>query len=170
MADVARAVIAEIGLDRTTFNVEFFWDDGTDRLVILEVNPRHSQSHAPLFDHVDGLANHQVMLDLALGREPQMRSGEGAFGCAAKWFLRRFEDGVVTRVPTEAEVAAIEADEPGTTIVVEVDKGDRLSELHDQDSYSYKLAHLFVGGADPDELTARYERCVARLHFDFDEP
>lgn len=170
MADVSKDVVAGIGLDHTTFNIEFFWDEATDRLSILEVNPRHSQSHAWLFWQVHGLPNHELMLDLALNRPVRLPRGHGAYACAAKWFLRRFRDGTVTRVPTAAEIAAVEADLPGTDIRVEVAMGDRLSQLHDQDSYSYKLAHIFVGGADPQELETKYQRCIDRLCFEFDEP
>jgi hypothetical protein len=169
MADIARAVIAEIGLDHSTFNIELFWDETTDRLSILEINPRHSQSHAWLFWQVDGLPNHELMLDLALDRPRKLPRGHGPYACAAKWFLRRFDDGVVTRVPTADEIAAVEADIPGTEIVLEVDVGERLADLHDQDAYSYKLAHVLVAAADPEELDKKYQQCVERLPFAFED-
>ncbi|GAB3213750.1 hypothetical protein GCM10027294_48070 [Marinactinospora endophytica] len=51
---VSRRVVERLGLDSVTFNIEFFWDPETDRIRLLEVNPRHSQSHAKLFEYVDG--------------------------------------------------------------------------------------------------------------------
>ena len=89
-----------IGFDGTTFNVEYFWDAERDALTLLEINPRHSQSHAELFAWVDGVANHHHMLELALGREPRPPHREGPYEVAAKWFVRRSADGVVRRVPT----------------------------------------------------------------------
>src|SRR5699024_114339 len=77
MGEIARAVVLTIGLERMTFNVEFFWDPDADRIRLLEINPRHSQSHAELFENVDGLANHDVMLQLALGNEPQLPHRQG---------------------------------------------------------------------------------------------
>lgn len=70
MSDIARRVIEATGLRRSTFNVEFFWDPATGDLNLLEVNARHSQSHAVMFEMVDGVSNHQAMLDLAFGRTP----------------------------------------------------------------------------------------------------
>jgi biotin carboxylase len=169
-SSVARRVIKRIGLESIPFNIEFFADRDADELSILEINPRHSQSHAWLFWQVEGLPNHEVMLDLALDRPVKLPRGHGAYDCAAKWFVRRFGDGVVTRVPSDDEIAAIQEEIPGTEIVPEVAVGDRLLELRDQDSYSYKIAHVFVAAADPEELENKYERCLERLPFAFDDP
>ncbi|TDE32500.1 ATP-grasp domain-containing protein [Actinomadura sp. 6K520] len=170
MVGVTTRVIDRVGLDSTTFNVEFFWDREKDAISLLEVNPRHSQSHAPLFWHVDGVPNHQYMVRLALGLDPELRRpGGGEYGVAAKWFVKRFTDGVVRRVPTAGEIAAVERELPGTMVNISVRPGDRLSELPLQDSYSYEIGQIFMGAADESELTARYERCLARLPIEIDE-
>lgn len=134
---------------------------------MLEVNPRHSQSHAKLFDYVDGMANHELMVELPLGREPELPLGGGRYALAAKWFLRRTEDATVTRSPTSAEVAAVERAVPGATVHLIAGRGDRLSELHDQDSYSYKYANVYVGGADEGELREKARRCAELLPYEF---
>lgn len=169
MAEVARRIVRQVGLDMTTFNIEFFWNPETDAVNVLEVNPRHSQSHAELFSDVDGVANHEAMLLLALGRDPGRQDRTGRWPMAAKWFLRRFEDGVARRVPTEDEIEAIERDIDGVTLDVIVVEGDRLSELPDQDSYSFKIANLYLGGADEAELRDKFERVSGALRFEFDE-
>lgn len=170
MAGISRRIVGQVGLDHTTFNIEFFWDPETDAVNVLEVNPRHSQSHAELFHNVDGRANHHAMLQLALGRVPQMPHREGPYAISAKWFLRHFTDGIVRRVPTSDEVAAVERDIPGVTIDVIVAVGDTLSELPDQDSYSYKIANIYLGGADDAELKDKFEHVSSELPFEFDEP
>lgn len=169
MADVSKAVVVEMNLHRTTFNVEFFWEPESGRLAILEVNPRHSQSHAKLFELVDGIANHELMVDLSLGKQPRLKQGAGPYELAAKWFWRRFSDGVVRRRPTEQEVTELEKAVPGTTIEPEVQEGHRLSDLHDQDAYSYKLAHMYIGADSQDELAAKFDRCREDLPFVFEE-
>ncbi|MDD9207378.1 ATP-grasp domain-containing protein, partial [Georgenia sp. 10Sc9-8] len=130
VSEVSRRVITGIGLMGTTFNIEFFWEAETDRLRLLEINPRHSQSHALLFQMVDGVSNHAFMLDLALGTEPHLPQGEGPYAVAAKWFLRHFTDGVVRRVPSPEEVAAVEQAVPGTVVRPTVEVGTRLSTGH----------------------------------------
>lgn len=169
LTDISRRVVEAIGLERYTFNIEYFWDPGTDAITLLEINPRHSQSHAELFEDVDGTANHEVMLRLALDRDPEFPRGAGRYGVAAKWFVRRFCDGVVHRHPSPEEIAAIQHIVPGTTIELAVHAGDRLSELHEQDSYSYALASVYIGAADEVELTAKFDQVVAALPFEIED-
>ncbi|MFB9728232.1 ATP-grasp domain-containing protein [Haloechinothrix salitolerans] len=168
VSELSRTLVTAIGLERMTFNIEYFWDPGTDAINLLEINPRHSQSHAELFADVDGMANHEAMLRLALGRDPEFPHREGRYGAAAKWFVRRFEDGVVRQVPTPEEIEAIQHIVPGTTIELTVNEDDRLSELHRQDSYSYQLASVYMGAEDEAELIAKYDQVVAALRFEID--
>lgn len=170
MADVSRRVISHIGLENTTFNIEYFWDSERDALRLLEINPRHSQSHAKLFQMVDGTPNHACMIDLALGREPALPHREGPYAVAATWFPRRFTDAVVRRSPTSKEIHRIQHEIPGTTIQLVAEGGDRLSDIPDQDSYSVGLANIQIGAADEAELVDKYERCLAALPFEFDHP
>ena len=170
MAELSERVIRHIGLDGITFNIEYFWNPDDDTIILLEVNPRHSQSHAELFEQVDGLANHDHMLQLALGREPRPRHGQGPFDIAAKWFVRRVADGVARRVPTAQEIEQVERSIPGCIVDVTVKTGDRLSELYDQDSYSYAVANVYLGADDEDELIRKYEHALGGLPFEFEEP
>jgi hypothetical protein len=168
MAEIARNVIASIGLERMTFNIEFFWDPDTDEINLLEINPRHSQSHAELFEDVDGMTNHEVMLRLATGKDPALLHRQGRYTCAAKWFLRRFCDGIVRREPTPEEVQAVMHRVAGTSVKINVQAGDRLSHLHRQDSYSYCLADIYIGAVDDTELRAKFDRVVEVLPFEID--
>lgn len=169
LAEISTKVVKAIGLEGMTFNIEYFWDPGTDTINLLEINPRHSQSHAELFADVDGMANHQAMLRLALGRDPEFPRGKGRYGAAAKWHVRRFDDGVIRRVPTPEEIAAIQHIVPGTTIELTVHEGDRLSELNRQDAYSYQLASVYVGAADEHDLITKYDQVLAALRFEIDD-
>jgi biotin carboxylase len=169
MTELTRRVITQIGYDGVTFNVEFFWDAERDTLVLLEINPRHSQSHAELFAWVDGVANHHHMVELALGRAPRPPHRQGPHATAAKWFVRRSTDGVVRRVPTPEEIARVERDVEACVVEVTIEPGERLSERHDQDSYSYAIANVYVGGASEDELTRKFEQAVAALPIEIED-
>ncbi len=136
---------------------------------MLEINPRHSQSHAELFAQVDGAPNHLAMLRLALGRDPELPRRQGPYRVAAKWFLRRWNDGIVRRHPTELEIERVQREIPGVTVVVTAYEGDRLSKLTGQDSYSYIIANIYVGAQDEAELIEKYQRCVRALPFEIDD-
>lgn len=170
MGELSRRIVKAVGLDHGAFNIEFFWDVRTNRLAVLEINARHSQSHARLFQLVDGRSNHGVMLDLALGREPHMPHREGEFAVAALWMLRSFSDGRARRLPTPVEVAALEAEIPGTTIAITAREGKWLSDNHRGDSYSYELARITVAGHSAGEVEANFVAARDGLVFDIEQP
>ncbi|WP_344566125.1 ATP-grasp domain-containing protein [Streptomyces axinellae] len=163
LTEVSERVIRQIGMDAATFSIEFFYDPGRDEIKLLEINPRHSQSHAELFEFVDGVPNHHCMLALALGRDPDLPHRAGPYLYAAKWYHRWFADGVIRQAPTGEEIAAVEREIPGVRIEVVPDEGQRLRQLSQQDSYSYEIAHIITAGADDDELRHKYDRAIAAL-------
>lgn len=168
MADDTRAFIRQVGFDNSPFNVEFFYEEESQRLWMLEVNTRCSKSHSPLFEMVEGVSNLQAMVDVALGRPPQFPPEGGRFNQAAKFMLREFSNGRVARSPSLEEVRAIEAELPGTLIQVEAETGMLLSDLLHQDSYSYQIATLFIGGNSETEIQDKSRRIRERLPFQFD--
>ncbi|CAL9336034.1 hypothetical protein SUDANB145_00167 [Streptomyces sp. enrichment culture] len=168
--DVTRRVMTGIGFDSATFSVEYFYDPQSQEVSLLEINPRHSQSHAELFEYVDGVPNHHCMVALALGTDPAMPYRQGEYAMAAKWYYRWFTDGVVREVPSAEEIARIEREIPGVRVHVVPERGQRLSDLSQQDSYSYEVAHVFTGGDDEEDLRRKFDQCVAALGLVIDEP
>jgi hypothetical protein len=122
-----------------------------------------------MFELVDGSPNHQAMVRLALGQDPALPHRAGEYGVAAKWFLRRFEDGVVRRIPSEADLARVHEELPGVAVQVTAEEGERLSDMTQQDSYSFELADVYVGAADEQELVEKYERCLSMLPFEIED-
>jgi len=136
---------------------------------LLEINPRHSPSHAQLFADVDGMTNHEIMLRLAMDRDPEFPSGRGRYAMAAKLFLRRFSDGLVRRHPSPQDIETIERAVTGTSIDLTAHAGDVLSALHEQDMYSYELASVYIGGADEAELAAKFDQVSYALRYEIDD-
>jgi hypothetical protein len=168
LKDVSVRVIRQIGMDAATFSIEYFYDPHTEEVNLLEINPRHSQSHAPLFQYVDGVSNHHCMISLALGKDPGLPRGAGPYRTAAKWYYRSFTDARIHDVPTAGEIRRIESDIPGVRIDVLPEEGRRLSEISGQDSYSFEMAHIFTGGDSEEELREKYDACVAALNLRFE--
>src|SRR5699024_10801506 len=134
----------------------------------LATTPRHSQSHSALFESVDGRANHDAVLRIALGEEPE-HSRNGQYAFAAKWFLRHFTDGFVRSVPSEDEIERIQQQIPGLHIEIIAQQGQWLSDLHGQDSYSFELADVFVGAGTPEEAERMYQESKDALSFDIQD-
>lgn len=160
-------ILKHIGMDHTPFNMEFFWDEATDKLWLLEINPRISKSHCPIFQIATGASHHEVAIDLALGRRPDFPRDEGRFPMAAKFMPRVFGDTVVTRVPSVDEIEALHKQHPDLIVNVGVEEGMRLSELRAQDSYSFEIADLFMGAANEEELHEKFRHIMEILDFQF---
>lgn len=168
MRELTVTIMEHVGFDNSAFNIEFFWDEIQDRIWLLEINTRISQSHCDLFEKVDGVSHQQVTVDLSLGKKPDMPSGEGEYKVAAKFFYRVFfTDASVAAVPSDDEIAAAASKAPGTIIAPQVHSGMRLSELPEQDSYSYAIAYIWMGANKQSSLLWNYERVLKNLNFEF---
>ncbi|PWG65416.1 ATP-grasp domain-containing protein [Spiribacter halobius] len=167
MKETTRRIIRHIGLEHSPFNIEFFWDEANDDIKLLEINPRISKSHSPLFELVDGASHHEVAIDVALGRRPEFPRSEGEYRYAAKFMPRVYGDAEVTRVPKEDDVARLRRRFPDAQLAIHVREGQRLSELPDQDSYSFEIGEIFLGGDSRDELTERFHEAMRLLDFRF---
>ena len=166
MIEVTRQALTQIGLDNTPFNVEFFYDQTTDQVWLLEINPRASQGHADIFEKVLGIPNLSVMVDLALQRKPKPMQRNGEFNVAAHFMLRTLESGTVARIPSKEAIATLTRRQPGTIVRINVAPGQHLDEMQVQDMYSYELANVFIGGRDQIDILDKYDEALAALQFD----
>lgn len=168
ISEATNRLLPHLGYDNATYNVEYFYQPKSEQLTLLEINPRLSQSHADMFEKVDGASNFQIMLELALGREPDFPLRRGRYGCAAKFHVRVFEDGIVSHAPDASDIQRIEQEFPETRIELKVRQGTRLSEMLEQDSYSYDIAHVHTGARDRKALLEKYNHILEALHFEFE--
>ncbi len=167
MFGICHKILTHIGYNNAAFNIEFFWNKPKDRIWLLEINTRVSQSHSDLFEKVDGASNHAITVNVGLGRSPDFPSRQGAYRRASKFFYRKWEDAIVSRVPAAEEIRNIEKGIEGVLIDLRVKEGTRLSDMNEQDSYSFELAWIFIGGRDHLDLIRKYRECVQRMNFEF---
>jgi len=167
MIEATQRFVRHIGFEGGPFNVEYYWDQCSDRIRLLEINARISKSHCPLFWMVDGRSHHEVMVDLALGRTPSFPHRQGSYRLAGKFMYRRYRDAVVTRVPARDDVERLRRAFPGALVRPLVRPGTRLAHLSLQDSYSYEVAEVFLGADSQKALLARYREALGILDFRF---
>ena len=167
MRHSASKIMKRLGYDGATFNIEYYYDAKQDKIWLLEINPRNSQSHADLFEKVDGCSNQRIQIDLALGRPPNWSPRMGRFRCAAKFFHRSFEDARVVLTPSSKTLERLRERFPDTHIDIMVRPGQKLSDSTDQDSYSFELSRVYLGGDSTRDLLAKYEACVAELNEEY---
>ncbi len=168
--DTARKAITRIGMDNSAFNIEFFYDQTSQQVYLLEINPRISQAHTDLFAKVHGHSHLSIMVDLCLGRKPGIMERSGPFSVAGHFMIRTFENGRVVQVPNRDQLEKVREKFPGTKVKILVRQGDRLSELLAlQDSYSYELANIIIGGKDESDLLEKYNNVLDVLSFKIDK-
>jgi hypothetical protein len=168
MASISKQFLEYIGFDNAAFNIDFFWDKSKNTLRLVEVNPRISVVYSKLFHQVEGVSNHQVSLNLALNHPPVIEKNQYDFNVASVFFYREFKNAWVERVPTQTEIVVIEANFPGTMIQVEVKPGMYLSDLTEQDSYSYLVCRIFTGAVNQRDLLNNYQKCLKQLKSKFE--
>ncbi|SFU69953.1 ATP-grasp domain-containing protein [Halomonas korlensis] len=169
MLDASKRFLEHIGFDNGCFNAEFMWDEESDQLWLVEFNTRISQSHSEMFIMVDGMSNHEVALDIALGQRPSLVNRQGQFPVAAKCLIpHKHEDAIVKRVPSQQELAELSERFPGTMIKLDIAPGMQLSDLPNQDSFSYHIGTIYLGADSHEALRERYRTCLDALHFEFD--
>ena len=168
MNEITRKVMAHIGYDNAGFNIEYYWDEVQNKIWLLEINTRIAQSHCDLFEMVDGVSHQQVTVDLGLGRKPDMPQGEGPQTVAAEFFYRVFfNDATIARAPSRAEIEVAAEQVPGTRIASYVKRGMKLSDLPEQDAYSYAVASVWMGAGKQSKLLWNYEQVMKRLNYEF---
>ncbi|HWU36311.1 MAG TPA: ATP-grasp domain-containing protein [Candidatus Acidoferrum sp.] len=170
MGDVAKRVIWHIGLDRTFFNIEFFYRQEDDSIWIIEINGRMASQFAPLYRMRHGIDLYAMQLDMLLGKDPGGETvwspGETIGGVSASFVMRRFEDGRVMRVPSPEDLAKLQRRFPDAFIEVLVREGERLSdELQDDESYRYALVNLWAESWK--DLQKKFDEAKKLLPFTF---
>lgn len=156
MISVTERFLLHIGFDNGPFNIEYYWDSDSDRIWLLEINTRISKSHCPLFQKVDGEPNHKMMVETALGEKPRFPQRQGKYRIAAKFMWRVHRDARVTKVPSKEQMSSLHRHFADVEIQLHIKPGMTLSDLKDQDSYSYEIAIAYIGADSEKKLLQKY--------------
>lgn len=161
--DVARRFLQAVGFARGCFNMEFFHDPVSDRLTVIEFNPRLASQFGDLYRRVQGLDLHGLALTLALGGRPEDEPRQApSAGAAASFVFRAFDPGDLPPSPDPARQAALRARFPDALFFPMPKQGAGLArDFKWLGSHRYGVLHL--GGRDPQDLRARCEEACALL-------
>jgi biotin carboxylase len=169
MADVARRVVAGLGLRDGCFNLEMFWDEAADRVSVIEVNPRLCGQFADLYAKVDGFHTYDLAIALCTGAEPRVSRRAGRYRFAASVPLRIYEPSRVVRVPSAGDIAAAEALFPETQVWCECTAGEALVDFErSEDGASTRYGVINLGANTREALVERAAAVEERLGFEFE--
>ena len=162
-ADVARRFLGAIGFEHGLFNMEFFHDPVTDRLTVIEFNPRLASQFGDLYRRVHGIDLHAIGLALATGLDPSLvpRTAPTA-GAAASFVYRAFAPHEVRPVPRTAQRLALAGAFPDALLFTYPKAGHSLErDFKWLGSHRYGILHL--GGRDRADLAQRCQAASALL-------
>lgn len=161
--DVARRFLGAIGYRHGFFNLEFFHDPVTDRLTMIELNPRLASQFGDLYRRTLGLDPHAMSMALACGEDPLAAPRcEPTAGAAASLVYRTFHAAGVPPLPSPAQAGALRAAFADALFYPMPKQGHALErDFKWLGSHRYGIVHL--GGRDAADLRERAVRASALL-------
>lgn len=154
---VARDFLRAIGFTHGFFNMEFFHDPATNRLTVIEFNPRLASQFGDLYCRVHGIDAHAASLALAHGRDPAtLRAAAATAGAAASFVYRRFPGDPPPAMPTRRQRERLAARFPDAALLTYPKSTGQIARDHKWLG-SYRHAILHLGGRDARDLR---ERCI----------
>lgn len=162
-ADVARRFLAAVGFTHGLFNMEFFYDAATDRLTVIEFNPRLAAQFSDLYQRVDGINLHAIGLALAHGQDPaQLPRTAPTAGVATSFVYRSFDPQATVPMPDAAcQQAFAQAWPDALLLTFPKSRGSIARDFKWLGSYRHGIVHL--GGRDEADLRHRCETASAQL-------
>jgi len=160
--ELAVRIMRGLGFDHGFFNIEFIHDPATDRLAVIEINPRLASQLADLYERVDGLRVFDMLLELAQGRDPaRLPRARPTAGVAASFVWRVFDGNPPPKAKAEAERWLQQA-HPDALLMQYHKRGAGLRREYKWLG-SHRYATLNLGAADENALLARYREICGRL-------
>ena len=161
--DVAQRFLSAVGYTQGCFNMEFFHDAVSDRLSVIEFNPRLASQFSDLYRRVHGLDPHALSLALALGQDPRRWPREpAAAGAASSLVYRCFSLGQTPPMPSAVRQAALRRQFPDALLHTFPKTGHALQrDFKWLGSHRYGILHL--QGRDAAHLRERAEAASALL-------
>jgi hypothetical protein len=161
--DVARRFLQAIGFRHGFFNMEFFHDAASDRLSVIEFNPRMASQFGDLYRRVLGADAHAMALAMALGRDPRDLPREAPkAGAAASLVYRTLEGETPPSPPSPWQRHLFARDFPDGLVFSFPKHGHALARDYKwTGSHRYGIVHL--GGLDRSDLRERAERASTLL-------
>lgn len=161
--DVARRFLQAVGFTHGLFNMEFFYDEATDELKVIEFNPRMASQFSDLYRQVKGVCLHALSLALAHNRDPaQLPRHTPTAGAAASFVHRVFDPLAPVSMPTAAQLAAFADTYPdGLVMPFPKSAGSIARDFKWLGSYRFGIVHL--AGATQTDMLAHYRAACSTL-------
>lgn len=167
MESVTKSLVTALKLNNTQFNIEFMYNSKKDTVHIIEVNPRMSSQFADLYEKVDGINSYQLLVNMALDKEIDIKKQKTSFSVASSFPLRIFSNQNVINVPSEYAVEMLLNELPDVRIEILAERGGKLSDTQ-QDGKSFCYGIVNAGGHNRKDLDDKFSYIKSKLSFAFE--
>jgi hypothetical protein len=166
MREIAERLMKGAGYKFGFYNIEFFYNEKTDDLKIIEINPRMAFQFTDLYEKVLGFNTFDLWLKmLTRSKVDKLKdSPRGKHRFAASLVLRSFQDGFVEKTPSSEDFLKIEKEFDARIMKMAI-AGMQLSSDIFQDVESFRLMTVNLGGESVQEIEEKYQSIVSRLPF-----
>ena len=167
--DVATKFLTAIGYCHGLFNMEFFYDTETDKLTVIEFNPRMASQFADLYLRVDGVDLYAMALEMAHGRDPWLLPNTAPCAIVATSAVYRVFDSAqptlqqsIPAMPTDAQLLNLKQQFPDLLLFsFPKTGGSTARDFKWLGSYRYGILHL--GAQSEADLQSRLKEASALL-------
>ncbi len=167
--DVATRFLTAIGYSHGLFNMEFFYDTVTDKLTVIEFNPRMASQFADLYLRVDGVDLYAMALELAHGRDPWLLPRTVPTAQASTSAVYRVFDSAqpllqqtIPAMPDDAQLFDLKKHFPDHLLLTFPKTGGSTArDFKWLGSYRYGILHL--GGQSDTDLKSRLDQASQLL-------
>ena len=159
----AQQFLGEIGFNHGLFNMEFFHDPVTDKITIIEFNPRMASQFSDLYLRVSGIDLHAIALALANGQHPEtLTIAAPTAGVASSLVYRSFDQSNAVQMPTRQQTSQAIGHFPDA-LLMPFPKGEGAIERDFKWLGSYRYGITHIGGRDWADLQHRAGQLSALL-------
>lgn len=163
--EVACRAMRTMGHDHGFFNIEMTVDQMTNEIKVIEINPRMADQFSRLYARIDGLNLHDLGLDMALGRAPDVTRKAMRDRVGASFVFRRFSLDNLPQRPSAAQMNWLADYAPHAILADFFKTGSQLTrEMKWLGSYRYAVLNLTAESEDA--LMEKYETIRRRMGFD----
>ncbi|MDX2220097.1 MAG: ATP-grasp domain-containing protein [Burkholderiales bacterium] len=165
VTQVACRAMKAMGHDHGFFNIEMTVDRTRDEIKIIEINPRMADQFSRLYSRIDGLNLHDLGLDMALGRRPDVTRRQMEDRVGASFVFRRFSLDNLPTPPTREQMYWLAGYAPHAILADFFKTGSQLTrEMKWLGSYRYAVLNLTAPSHAA--LMEKYETIRLRMGFD----
>ncbi|WP_370263132.1 acetyl-CoA carboxylase biotin carboxylase subunit family protein [Limnobacter sp.] len=157
-ADVAQRFLDAIGFTHGLFNMEFFYCEQSDRLTVIEFNPRMASQFSDLYQRVDGINLHEIAFALAHGQNPAMLTKDAPTAGAAASFVYRLFDPALRATFPDSQARQQFAQAFPDALYFEFPKDGKQIERDFKWLQSYRYGIVHLGGQTSSDLRQRCEQ------------